>query len=62
MDTRAINEGERLMLILVIGTPGEGFVYVGPFATNAEAEVYGEKYFAEHAWWICPLEETIKES
>jgi hypothetical protein len=50
------------MLILVIGTPGEGFVYVGPFATNAEAEVYGEKYFAEHAWWICPLEETIKES
>jgi hypothetical protein len=43
------------MYILAVGNIIEGFIFLGAFATQAEAEVYGEKHFSEHEWWIAPL-------
>lgn len=43
--------------IIVIGNPVEGFKFIGPFVTAAEAVDYADtNQRIEADWWIAPLQ------
>ena len=45
--------------IIVVGNPGDGFAYVGPFKTPGDADQYAQGHFAGEffvdPWWIAQV-------
>lgn len=43
------------MFILCVGSPSEGFYYIGPFESADDASAYAEENI-DNYWWISKLE------
>lgn len=41
--------------IIVGGNLKDGFWFVGPFESSAEALEYAERNFRQTSWWICTM-------
>lgn len=48
------------MLILVIGNPVDGIIFIGPFDDGEEAVEYAEVHHKNDEWWMAPID-TPKE-
>lgn len=45
------------MHIIIIGNPVDGFNYIGPFKTAADAAAWaGQDANIDADWWLAPLE------
>ena len=38
--------------IIIFGSPGDGFTFVGPFKTGDEATKVAESMLKDDAWWV----------
>lgn len=47
------------MHIIITGNPVDGFEYIGPFETGAEAVDWAHSNPIKEEWWIAPL--TVSE-
>lgn len=45
------------MTIIVLGDPVDGFRYIGPFVTSAEAMHHAELAHPNDTWWVVDLED-----
>jgi hypothetical protein len=41
--------------IIIVGNPVQGFKYEGPFASDEDAETYGDKHHFTEEWWVVEL-------
>lgn len=58
-ETRAVERGTNLqfgMHIVIAGGPVDGFNYIGPFKTGADAVDWARNAPLGTDWWIAPLE------
>jgi hypothetical protein len=48
-------EKEKVIFILTVGTPAEGFSNYGPFESSEEATSWAETNIEDDPWWVDTL-------
>jgi hypothetical protein len=54
-------EKEKIIFIIIVGTPAEGFLNYGPFDSNEEAISWAETNIDEDPWWVDVLLRKLVE-